>query len=662
MLVPRKMKKVRIYSVRKNEEAILSALHDLGIFQVEPVSISTELVSSMPQSESYAKLSELSRKIRDLEISLYPSESVDKKLFKNVRELVDAAKQIDIYDRMKKLKENEGAALSSLKVLNESIATLEKISFYDGDLSYLNGSNVSSYVIRNDEETLEKLRSFGRLFIFTGKDYLISVVSKYDQSKFGELCKNEKIDVIPVPSLTGSVKDSLSSEEKRRDDTQGRLIGIRDEIGKISRENYANVAAIREQLEIELKKIDVTSKLSGTDRAFIMEGWVPHDQLGIMNAALHGVTDDEIIIEELETEETPPTSLKNPNGIRLFQFFIRFYSLPQSIEIDPTLIFALVFPIFFGLMIGDVGYGLTILIMAVWLIRRLDHPPKNSHVPKFLSRFVLMMMSKRSLKILAKAMLPGAIIAIALGIIFDSYFGFTFPIPGTPLPGDPYATYAHINVLSSFGLRKLLLISGYTGVAMVSLGLIFGFIVNYVHGHMKEAIGKIGWLLVAYSIVILGLEVIYHHTGGLNPITNHLALLAYPMLGIGLGVVVYSEKAQALLEVTTIISHILSYTRLVGILLASAGLAFVFDYLFRGSLHHSIPFMILGFVILIVGQLLNLVIAIFEPGIQGARLIYVEFFSKFYKGNGKEFKPFTSPRNYTIKQFSLEPLDGNSKK
>ena len=427
MLVPRKMKKVRIYSVMQNEEAILSALHDLGIFQVEPVSISAELVSSIPQSESYAKLSELSRKIRDLEISLYPNESVEKKLFKSVKELVDAAEQINIYDEVKSLKESEGSALSSLKILNESKGTLEKISFYDGDLGYLNGTNVSSYVTRNDEVTSEKLRNFGKLFLFTGKEYLIAVVSRYDQSKFGELCKNEKIDVTPVPVLTGTVKDSLSSEETKREETQTELNGIRDKIGKISKENYATVAAIREQLEIELKKIDVTSKLSGTEKALIMEGWVPSDQFEIMTAALHGVTDDEILIEEVETEETPPTSLKNPNGIKLFQFFIRFYSLPQSIEIDPTLIFALIFPIFFGLMIGDVGYGLTILIMAVWLIRRLDHPPKNSHVPKFLSRFVLMMMSKRSLKILAKAMLPGAIIAIALGIIFDSYFGFTFP-------------------------------------------------------------------------------------------------------------------------------------------------------------------------------------------------------------------------------------------
>jgi V/A-type H+-transporting ATPase subunit I len=117
---------------------------------------------------------------------------------------------------------------------------------------------------------------------------------------------------------------------------------------------------------------------------------------------------------------------------------------------------------------------------------------------------------------------------------------------------------------------------------------------------------------------------------------------------LGIVVVAVFERGRGMIEVPSLISHILSYTRIVGILLASVILAYVVNRIFLSNLDKGFVFIILGGVILILGQIFNLAIAIFEPGIQGARLLYVEFFSKFYRGNGKQFKPFGAERKYTL--------------
>jgi V/A-type H+-transporting ATPase subunit I len=204
------------------------------------------------------------------------------------------------------------------------------------------------------------------------------------------------------------------------------------------------------------------------------------------------------------------------------------------------------------------------------------------------------------------------------------------------------------------GLAKLLLISGYIGLLLVSFGLVLGAVNEYTVGHRKGIAAKAGWLAFAWGIAVFGLNLL--HRLPMN-FSNPAVSVPVALIIGGVATVLITEGTMGAMEIPSIISHILSYTRIVGILLASVILASVINIALRAFA--STPLLIpLGIFIVIVGQLFNLIIAVFESGIQGARLLYVEFFSKFYKGNGRYFRPFASPRNYTIKQFDMDLKGG----
>ncbi len=638
MLKASKMSRIRIIIHKKYFEKVLSAIQDVSVMQIETLPEKTISLLGPVHEMNYKEISDNSQRFRGLESLLIPKG--DKKFsFENIEQLISEISKIKIDERISQIKKETDQLQADMKEANGRLTLLKRISDYSGDLSILNTKNIISFAVYGKElsEFEKEAATISDVLVTKLQDSLIVSMKKDFAKGIGAVAQKYRVTLEFIPEMRGYVEHNKAQLDKSIAIYSRRERSLNDELTSISEKYYPIVSAIREQLDIEMEKVEIISKLGVGKSIIAIEGWISASSFKNLYGLVKDLTDNRFILENVKTKDTPPTKMQNPVGARLYEFFVRFYSIPQSREIDPTIMFALIFPIFFGFMVGDAGYGIFMLALALWIIHRIDHPPRVSRLPRALTSFVSLLVSRNSLKILAKSIIPGAIIAIILGILFNQYFGFQLP----------YATPFNVEQ----NLAQLLVIAGWIGVFMVEFGFFLGFLNKVTEGERSHAIAKIGWMLAGAGFVIFGLNILHHADLGID---NIISLASYISLIVGIGVILKYEGGRGIMELPSLISHMLSYTRLVGILLASVILADVVDLVFTGGWHHSILLGIAGTLILIVGQLFNIVIALFEPGIQGARLIYVEFFSKFYEGNGKLFKPFASQRNRTLTRFKLE--------
>jgi len=685
---PVQMAKIAIMGLRKNQQTSVSILHDMEILQLEPLSKDVlDIVKNERDNELTRQVSDELLRVKAL-MTVLPSIPVTvRKRFDSIDDLLQTASSIDVDEQVASLEKEKEALLTEIKYTENNLKLVEEFSFFPEDLKILQLSSATSYFGRIPSDKFEEFKKVidahhEDIMLYTQAEkeltHLILVVfPSISSDEFANIIQTHNVKIEAVPILNGKPNEIITSEKNNLQTKNQRLKQINDELNKISEKYFANLVEVEEQLQIENKKLEVISNLGVTKDAFAMEGWIPKSKLGQVKSTLEKFTDGTIIYElETKKEEKAPTLMSNPPRFRLFEAFIRFYSLPQSKEFDPTMVFALIFPIFYGLMIGDTGYCLVILLVCLWVIRRVEKGKRNLNImPRQLRSFAMLILKKRQMVKLSKAMIPGCVVGIVLGFIFDLHFGFhlngylfdvlaSAGVTGLPAPGEILnrPSQAFIDPIHQAG--TLLLYAGYIGIGFVSFGLILGVIDCMREGEKKEALVKIGWLAVGWGIVLLGLALI--NGDAINPTwdrlieVNPIAYMYYGLIFGGIALMVGCDKSKgpmkvmALMEVATIISHILSYTRLIGILLASVILAHTIDYIFLKSINIGLPLAALGIMILFIGHLFNIIIGVFEPGIQGARLVYVEYFSKFYRGNGRKFSPFGSLRRFTEEQYHSE--------
>ena len=608
------MEKVRIIAPYSRKPSIIAFMHSHGIIDIRKSSIG--LKDDYPAADDQ-ELNELLLKVSGA-LKLLPKQPVAKAKHLETRELigkVSGFKEID--------------AIYSLNAERASLLEEDKELVAAGEVAgYFNGTGIDFSALKSDIMAFKAfLLPTAAVSQFMGalekgnvlSDSIVRQISKDRSMLFLAYAKDAQINEIlselhPVeidlksPILEGTPSAVEDHVARRRSEIGERMKGIGGELSALGSSCYSPLSNYREMLEIELERSGISSKFKRTEETFIVEGWIPKAGLPAFQRALEKFTGGLSYVEILATDELPPTLVKRPAFLKPFDYLMEFFSLPRSDEIDPTWIFIVSFPIFYGFMISDVGYGLASLIFATIITRATDREGLMYNV--------------------ARVWQLSSVSAIAFGFLSNEYFGFQL---------NQYFTTFHGLDWTGGSVNSIILLTLAFGISQVSLGLLFGFINNYRKGHAKIAVSKItSLMLVLFGAAAVAGAFFAAFPSGITEAAAALAALS------AIATIALSGSEAA--ELTNLVTHPLSYTRILGFGFASIIISKLIDTAFTPTLSHGALDFGFLLVIFIVLHFLNMILSIFEGVVQGVRLNFIEFFSKFYTGNGTKFNPFSYRR------------------
>jgi V/A-type H+/Na+-transporting ATPase subunit I len=636
MIIP--MAKVRIVGPKSLFESVTDLLQALGVLHIESLPsgmearrlerFSLDRGHEKKKAELERMLKELNRLVLALPESMAAymqparaetSSRMDDDVLGEIREELDTVGgQIDsILKRIRECEEEHSLLLKYEHVLEAMAPLLEQIRDVKGldflglvlevpavepsessdrkavlqeirdALSELTGNRYELFLSRIDPETLAGLL----------------VIPRELSSRIRAFLWEENISELRLPSSMADKPVGLALKMllQRRAEIPIQLQKFRSSLFDLSlqwRGRFQNYKTVVDNWLAQLKS---TLYFYQTRSTFVVYGWIPERdfpgvQKRLMDTFQGGVVMERINIERDELKAIP-VALRNPGLVKPFETFTKLISLPSYGSIDPTPYLALFFPLFYGIILGDIGYGITLLGLSLYIRRRW-----RSHL------------LVRNLSVI---FILSSLSAIFFGILYGEFFGDL----GEPLGIHPIL----LNRMEGFLLFLKVTIG--IGLIHILLGIVLGFITAFRHHDAREMAIKGNGLLFFLGILLVITALVgliarpYATAGGI------VALISLILLFIFGG-------ARAAMELHNVV-NVLSYLRLMGIGVASAALAFAANTL--GALVGNI---VLAITIMLFFHLINLVFGIFSPTVQSLRLHYVEFFENFFQAGGREYRPF----------------------
>lgn len=587
-----------------------------------------------------------------------------------LEEVEKAINVLSQYAKSKFLTVNYGEFLSYKDKQNRMLALSKEILELDENLKKNISLLEKTEIKKSEAEVYGKverdfssfsLKKFKTFFGCIKKEKVESVNLGLNGVKFADFClyqsdvDRQPILAVAMPSAEGEVDKILTANGFSVcpfDSGNGInvLNGVESDISKIKEQ----ISCQKERLKSfstrinELKifydyllfvgeKAESGEKMSYTDSTFYLKAYVPAEEVKNVESVLSVKENLYMEFSEPTEQDTPPVLMKNNKVVRNFENVTNLYSPPSYREFDPNTVMSIFFSLFLGYITADFAYGVLMIIFAFVMYF------KNGKRDNGITRLFWVIGY-------------GGIFAMLWGVLFNSYFGFALPFYKALMP-DPqkaYWSFAGIRVPANLIISMLL------GVLHLVVGYICKAVQQWRRGNVLDGlIDGIVW-----GIFMLGLGVlIIAETDYFN--AKFLVKPCVYVLIISLAIAVlfagrkekffgkFTKGFGAVYGVINFLSDILSYARLYGMMLSGVILGglvsgYSADFIRYFSASGNFVWIIGAVFLFLIGHAFNLAMGLLGAYIHDSRLQYVEFFSRFFEGEGELFKPLGYNRVYSV--------------
>ena len=631
------MKHLRLLGMESEREALLKAMQDMECVEISSIDGSEEALKSgfaKPDDKALMSAQEASRAYRTALASLDRFAPEKKGMFRK-RQGVSraaffsaeseenartAAETINKDTRRLGEIESERTKNEALRATLAPWLTVDApLGGADGALAVFFGTaglNVTDDALKALADSLDGLLTWQQASSDRSLRYLLVMCHGSVKERALSALRDLGFSTVSFRGMTGTAKENdkalaenLAALEKERQEIEQRIAGLG---GK--RETLLEAS---DRAAIALRREEAKSRLVGTDKVFLLEGWLPADRCAALEKALEPFT-CAIETREPTEDEYPqvPVQLKNNKLTRPLNMVTEMYSLPAYGTLDPNPLMAPFFILFYGIMMADMGYGLLMVIASVIISKK--YRPKGTSGELF------------SLLGLC------GISTFIMGALTGGFFGdFLTQLVAIVSPGTVFALPKLFDPLDD--LTMILIGSMALGMVQIVTGMAISLIEKCKRKKFLDAFfEEITWWIVFIGIALLalgkGAAVLY--------VGCALVLLGPIVQGKGWGKLtgVFGSLYN---HVTGYFGDILSYTRLMALMLAGSVIAQVFNML------AAMPGNVIAFIIIsMLGNAMNFGLNLLGCYVHDLRLQCLEFFNKFYVDGGKPFRPMTLDTEY----------------